>query len=360
MKLIDRYIIKSFLTTLTFSVVALCVIFIIVNLLERLDDFLDQNAGLEVIIRYYINFLPAIIQILMPLASLLATLFTFGRMSTLNEITAMKSGGASLYRFMFPVVILAILISFGQLYFNGWVVPKANTEKNKIELQYLNISRSGGPIYNLYFRDNPTTNILMQYYDAPTKTGSRVSIEYFTEEFKPRLKKRIDCADMKWDTAKSNWKMRDAFVRSYEGTQISTHRFPEYAVDINVSHDQISKLQQSPDEMNFDELLNYIDLLKLGGKDVRMLMIDYYGRWAFPFANIIVILFGVPFASIKRKGGIAIQIGAAMIVSFTYMIFTKVSQTISFAYGFEPVLAGWIANLIFFVIGLITIFKTKT
>lgn len=340
--------------------VALCVIFIIVNLFERLDDFLNQNVGFAVIMKYYINFVPAIIQLLLPLATLLATLFTFGRMSTLNEIIAMKSGGISLYRFMMPIVILSILLSLAQLYFNGWVVPKANKAKDNIELKYLNINRNGGPIYNLYFRDNPTTNILMQYYDEPTKTGSRVSVEYFTDELSPRLTKRIDCADMKWDSIANLWKMRDAIIRTYKGHSIDIQRMSEYSIKINISYNQISKLQESPDIMNYYDLYDYINMMKQGGKDVRLLMIDYYGKWAFPFANIIVILFGVPFASIKRKGGIAIQIGAAMIIAFSYLIFIKVSQTMGYAYGINPILAGWLANIIFLFIGLITIFKTKT
>ncbi|HRP01077.1 MAG TPA: LptF/LptG family permease [Candidatus Kapabacteria bacterium] len=360
MKLIDRYIVKSFLMTLSFSIIALCIIFIIVNLLERLDDFLDQNAGIYIIVKYYVNFLPAIIQILLPLASLLATLFTFGRMSTLNEIIAMKSGGVSLYRFMLPVVIISVMISCGHLYFNGWLVPAANKAKNKIELKYLNINRASGPIYNLYFRDSPTTNILMQYYDAPSKTGNRVSIEYYTEEFKPRLKKRIDCSDMRWDSLNNQWIMNNVIIREYDSTRIYTERLTKAPIKISVSYNQIEKLQNSTDEMDFNALKDYINLLSQGGKDVRLLLIDYYGKWAFPFANIIVILFGVPFASIKRKGGIAIQIGAAMVVSFTYMIFTKVSQTISFAYGIDPILAGWIANIIFLIIGIITILRTRT
>lgn len=360
MLLIDRYIIKNFIMTFIFAIIALSVIFIIVNLLERLDDFLDQNATFYIIAKYYVNYLPAIFQILTPLATLLSTLFTYGRMSNLNEITAMKSGGASLYRFMLPVLILSILISFAQLYFNGWIVPVANQNKNQIEKKYLNIARSGSTIYNLYFRDSPTTNILMQYYDAPSKTGSRISIEEFTEEYRPRLKKRYDASEIKWDSVNNIWKMKDVLIRNYNESRIIQMRVPEYEININISHNKISKLQQSPEEMNFDELKDYIDLLKLGGKDVKLLLIDYYGKWAFPFANIIVILFGVPFASIKRRGGIAIQIGAAMIVSFTYMIFTKVSQTISYAYNIEPIISGWIANFIFLIIGIITIYKTRT
>jgi len=89
-------------------------------------------------------------------------------------------------------------------------------------------------------------------------------------------------------------------------------------------------------------------------------MIEYYGGYAFPLANFIVVLFGAPFASVRRKGGLAIQIGAALILSFAYLVFSKISQTMGYAADINPILAGWGANIIFFIIGLITILKTKT
>ena len=112
--------------------------------------------------------------------------------------------------------------------------------------------------------------------------------------------------------------------------------------------------------MTFDELHEYIVLLERGGKDVRKQLIDYHGQYAFPFANFIVILFGVPFASVRKKGGIAIQIGAAMVISFVYLLFTEVSQTIGYASDMNVVLSGWMANILFFIGGIITIVKTRT
>ena len=112
--------------------------------------------------------------------------------------------------------------------------------------------------------------------------------------------------------------------------------------------------------MTLDELHNYIKLLEKGGKDVRRQMIDYYSEYAFPYANLVVILFGVPFASIRKRGGIAVQIGAAMVVSFTYMIFTEFSKTVGFSAGLTPWFAGWFANIFFVILAVINIFNTKT
>ena len=94
---------------------------------------------------------------------------------------------------------------------------------------------------------------------------------------------------------------------------------------MNINHEQLIKLKKDYDEMTFVELKEYIELLQLGGKDVSLQLINYHSELAFPFANIIIILFGVPFASIKRKGGMAVQIAAALVVSFMYLIFTKIS-----------------------------------
>lgn len=360
MNLIDRYIVKQFVQTLVFGILALCMIFLIVNLLEKLDSFLDQNATISIIAKYYLYFFPEIIKMLTPVATLIATLFTIGKLSTLNEITAMKSGGMSLYRLMAPLLIVTIILSFLQLYFNGWVVPIANAKKKEIEQKYLNKNSQGASIYNLYLRDTPLRNVIMQYYDANIKEGNRVSIDEFTNEKSPRLTQRIEANTIKWNDDKAEWIGRGIVKRTFNTSGVVTTKLDSAEIPMTLKHDEIEQLRRLPEEMNFDDLWNYINILKIGGKDIRKQLIDYYSGWAFPFANIIVVLFGVPFASVRRKGGIAIQIAAAMIITFAYLIFTEVSKTLAFAFNLEPVLSGWIANLIFLFAGLITIVRTKT
>lgn len=360
MGLLDRYILRQLLITFLFSMVALILIFLVVNFLETLDNFLDKNVSWDKIVLYYIYFLPEIIKILTPVALLVSTLFTVGKLSTQNEIIAIKTGGISLYRIMLPLAIFSILLSFGQLYFNGWIVPKSLQNKFQIEEKYLYKRITGGPIFNLYFRDDPATNVIIQYYDSETKTGNKTTIETYSSEKSPRLVKRIEARKIIWDSVNSDWILLAGLVRDYTNETITMFAFDSLNADLNISHDKISQLKRSPEEMNYSELKGYIDILKQGGKDVRQQMIEYYGNFAFPFANFIVVLFGVPFASVRRKGGLAIQIGAALVISFLYLVFTKISQTLGLATELEPILAGWGANIIFFLLGLITIWKTRT
>lgn len=360
MNLIDRYILKQLVSTLLFALLALCVIFVLVHLLENLDDFIDEKATFLQIVEYYIHYLPEILKLLTPVATLVSVLFTVGRLSNSNEITAMKSGGLSLYRLMAPIATFALFLSFGQLYFNGWIVPRANEKKLQIEQKYLNKVKTGGPIYNLYFRDAPLRNFAMQYYNSEAKTGHRVWIDEYSSERSPRLTRRIEAETIIWDTTNNSWTLQSGIERIYSESRIESRNFDTILANITTSHNQIIQLKRLPDEMTLFELRDYIDLLKKGGKDVRQQMIDYYGQYAFPFANFIVVLFGVPFASIRKKGGIAIQMGAAMVISFVYMIFIKLFQTIGYSTDWNAAFIGWSANIVFLVFGLFVLFRTKT
>ncbi len=360
MKLLHIYLLRQFVQTLLFAIIALCTIFLVVNLLENLDTFLDHDATVGILAEYYLYFFPEILKLLTPIAVLLATLFSIGRLSSNNEITAMKSGGMSLYSIILPLAIFTFALSIGHLYFNGWLVPEANKIKNDISQKYLRMGGGSPSIYNLYFRDSPSRNVVIYYYDSKKKTGTRVAIEDFTNHNEPRLLKRTEAMKMEWDSTSKNWKMIDAITRSFSNDSVTTIKLDTLVVQLNISHNQIIHLKKTPDEMNFDEQRESIALMKQGGKNVRKQMIEYYGNYAFPFANLIVVLFGVPFASVKKKGGIAIQIGAAMGVSFFYLVFTKISQTIGYNYDINPILAGWMANILFLIGGIFNLLKTRT
>jgi len=360
MTIIDRYIIKQFIFTQIFSVMALSVIFIVVNMMESLDSFIDQKANTLVIVKYYAYYLPEILKLLFPISTLLASLFAIGRLSNLNEITAMKSGGLSLYRMMLPILIYSIFLSFGQLYFSGWIVPIANQKKIEIEQFYLNKIVSGGPIYNLYFRDSPTRNLTMQSYVSDMRRGNRIAIEEFSSDYyQPRLVRRIEAESITWDTTENNWQLINVIERRYD-SKVTTTRYDYFTPELNINHHNISKLRRTLSEMNLDDLRDYIELMRRGGADVRKEMIEYYAHYSFPFSNLIVVLFGVPFASVRKKGGIAVQIGVAMSISFIYMIFTKVGQTIGFSMNINPIVTAWMANIIFSFVALVNIIKTKT
>lgn len=360
MKLLDIYILKQFISTLIFAVLSLILVFIVVDLVEHLDDFIDKKASTGIIVEFYLNYIPWMLKLLVPIGMLVAALFSIGKLSNLSEIIAMRSGGVSLMRLMIPIALFSIMVSAGQLYFNGWIIPKSNERKLEIERKYLGGSSEAVSLYNLYLRDSPVRNIIMQFYDVSQKNANQVTIEEYSDEIHPRMTKRIDANFMRWDSVRKVWLCTDVMERTFDSVKIQSKYHKELVQELHITHNQIIQLQRSPDEMNLDELRDYIAVVSQGGKDVRRQLIDYYGQYAFPFANVIVVFFGVAFASVRRRNGLAIQIAAAMVVSFVYLVFLKIGQAIGYSYDIDAALVGWLPNIIFFVIAIFTVFRTRT
>ncbi len=355
---LSKYISKQFLLTFLFSEIAICLIFLIVNLMENLDAFLDNKVEYQIVVRYYLSFLPEIIRLITPISILLGILFSLGRLSTNNEIVAMKSSGYSLYQLMLPFFVICFILSIAQLYFNGWIVPKSMEKKFLIEKKYLNKITEASAIYNFYFRDTPMRNVSIQYYDPEEFQGNYIFIEDFANSSAPILERRIEAKRFIWDNRSQVWRLYNGIVRTFENHQFNQEKFDSMTVKLVIDHDNLLKLKRRIEEMNFDELKEYLVLLEKGGRDVRKQMIKYYGGYAFPFANLIVVFFAVPFASLKLKSGIALQIAGAMVFSFLYLFFTEIGQIIVYTTPLHPAFGGWLANIIYLIFGIIVIIKT--
>ncbi len=358
MKIIYIYILKKFINTFFFSLLALSIIFIIVDLFENLDKFLDRNAGLQNIALYYLYYIPSIIKLLIPIGTLVSALFSIGNLSNQNEIIAMKSGSMSLYKLMLPLIILTIFISAFQLWFVAYQVPKANKEKNILAYKYLGQGNETSYLTNLYLRETPTRNVLIREFNSDKQIGFDLQVNDFTNDKSPRLKDRYSAKSFKWDSIGKCWDATNVTKKSFNFTKMKEEVLPDLKFKFDFNNKELSELVKPTEEMNIKEWYKFIMFNKSGGQNVELQLTDFYGVIAFPFANTIVILFAVPFASVKKRGGLAVQIGAALTISFVYLIFTKLGQTLGFGLGFQPILSAWLANILFFISGIILILKT--
>lgn len=360
MKILDRYIINKFLLGTLFALVAFVSLFVVIDVMENLGDFLDHNVQNPIIVQYYISFMPEIVKLMMPIAVLLSCLFTTGKLAGQNELTAMKSAGISLYRYMTPLVIISFLISVASVYFNGWIVPYANQHKFTIERQFLQRGFESTSRVNVYLQDGPKRIVYMGYFDGASNLGSRVSIQDFSDTSFISLAGRIDAQQILWDSTTSQWTLRYGVKRVFNGNKQAVKNFSDLPVDgLHFTPSDLQKKSERPDEMNYFELRHFIERQQRSGNDVSRWMVDFYSKVSFPFASVIVVLFGVPFSFGKRRSGLAIQFGVSLAVCFVYLAFMKISQVFGYNGDLNPLLTAWLANLIFAVAGVVTIIRAE-
>jgi lipopolysaccharide export system permease protein len=361
MKIFDRYIVKQFLASFLFGLVAFLFIFVIIDMMEKLDDFIDAGAPASVVLQYYIVFLPEILKLMTPVALLLGSLFVVGRLSSQGELAAMKSSGVSLYRLLVPFLGVALSVSLLLVYLNGWVVPLANQKKIAIERAHLQRGIDPSNRFNIFFQDGKTRIVSINYFDTPSKTANRVSVQDFADTNLTLMVQRIDATQMRWvDSAGGTWRALNGAKRNTADLGSAIQQFRELPIGrLSISPEDIEKKQRSPDEMILSELHDFIRNQQAAGQNVARWMVDYHAKISFPFACVIMVLFGVPFACARPRTGTAVGFGIAISVTFIYIGFFKGSQVFGYNGDLNPILTAWMANLLFGISGIVNLLRVQ-
>ncbi|GBD88692.1 lipopolysaccharide export system permease protein LptF [bacterium BMS3Abin03] len=359
MKILDKYLIKQYLQTIIFGLLAFAVIFIVIDAMENLDDFIDHDVPIQIILNYYVVFSPEIIRLMTPVAVLFAALFTAGKAANLSELTAMRASGMSIYRFMAPFIGTTLFISIFSIYFGGYIVPMANKTKVHLEQEYLKkgISFTGS---NLYFQDSNTRIVSIGFFDNSTNVASRVSIQEFNKNDLTKMTSRIDAPKLSYDTLSSTWIALNGVKRTFKGKTQSAMYFDSLNLAyLDFTPADIAKKQIKMQEMNLGELKELIKSQEKTGNDPTTTLIEYYSRFAFAVTSLIVVLFGLPLSATSRKGGLAVQVGISILVTFIYLVFMKVSQAFGKNGALDPLLTAWFANIFFFAAAVVSIIKIR-
>lgn len=360
MKKVDIYIIRQFVSVFLFATLVFAVIFVLVDLMEHLDDFLDNGMSLSLVAEYYLVFTPEILKLITPVAVLLACLFTTGRMSNNNEIIIIKSSGIDIYRILLPFLVVSMIICGIMIYFNEWIVPKANHEKFRLEKVYLQQHNEAWWKYNIFMLDSRDRIVTIGYFDDARNSASKVSVQEFSDTNRTYLIQRFDAQSMSYDTAANVWVLRNVVEREFEGAKESFKSFATLPLRrISFKPLDLQQKALNPNDMNYDQLKRFIELQENSGNDVDRYKVDYYSKVSFPFAAVVVIFFGVPLSAKKKRSGLALEFGISILISFIYILLIKISQVLGYDGILNPLLTAWLANIVFFAAGLYNTAKVE-
>lgn len=126
MRILDRYILKSLIGPFVFALSVVIFVFLFQFLIKSLDQIVGKGLGIWLIVQLVSLNLAWMVTLAVPMAILVASLMTFGTLSSQNELTIFKSGGISLQRMMLPLIIFSFLMFYLMIRFNNDVLPEAN------------------------------------------------------------------------------------------------------------------------------------------------------------------------------------------------------------------------------------------
>ena len=361
MKLLDKYLVRTFLILFVYSMIAFLAIFLVIDVVENVDRFIDAGLNRQQILTYYALNVPFFLSTALPMSMLISSIFSIGTLAKNNELTAMKSSGISLYRITFPLLLLAIVISVVSFFFDDQITVHTNRQLEEYKDQYIHKRPPQRQLIrnNIFIQDTPDRNLIIQQFDGEEKSGNQASIQYLGED---RIVKRIDAGTIFYSDSLNQWFLSEYVIREFtdQDTQsVTTGSNDTMLVHLNVNPEDILKESVDPAQMDYAELTDFIDKLKRLGIDPRKWIVNLHFKWAFAFTNFVVVLFGLPLVANQKKGGLAFGTGVAIFIIFTYYAFIKVGQVMGFNGILPPFLSVWLGNIIFITAGLILLMNTQ-
>lgn len=350
MKRIDTYIIKKFLSTYFFAIGLILAIAVIFDASEKIDDFIENNASLKVILfDYYLNFIPYFANLFSSLFVFIAVIFFTSKMAYASEIIAMLSSGISFRRILFPFFIGAVIITGFNFVLGYYIIPEANKGRLDFQAVYLKGAHKSSES-NVHKQIESGLYIYLESFNINRQTGYSFTMESIEND---RLVSRLNANRIIWDTTDNKWTLEEYKIRRFDDLGQTIETGMHLDTTINVSPDDFTQELELVTAMTHNELDDYIEMQRIRGtSDITSSLLEKHRRVAYPFSTFILTLLAVVLSAKKVRGGIGLQIGIGILLSFTYILFMQFADSFALSGSIPPGIAVWIPNMIYAVIGV--------
>jgi lipopolysaccharide export system permease protein len=351
LKILDIYVIRKFLSTFLLSIALILSIVVIFDLSEKIDDFLESGAKLNVILfDYYLNFIPYFAVLFSSLFAFIAVIYFTSRMAYNTEIIAILNSGMSFRRFLLPYFIAATLIAGVSFYLSDQVIPGANKVKLDFEEQYVKKRPIRFKTKDFHRQIEPGVYVYLHSYSNVSKVGYQFTIEKFEDG---ELVSKMVADQIRWDTTVNKWRARRYYIRTIDGLHETIEEGKQIDTTLAMHPDDFKMRLTIVETMSLKELDEFIQKQRMQGEtNVTSYLIERHNRIAFPFSTFILTLIGVAVSSKKMRGGIGLQIAIGVVISFTYILFIQFSKQFAIG-GMLPVMAAvWLPNVFFLIVAI--------
>lgn len=350
MKKLDWYIIKKFLGTFFYSIALLAIIIIIFDFSEKVDDFLEKKPSVNAIIfQYYANFLPFFINKFSALFTFIAVIFFTSKMASNTEIVAILNSGISFRRMMRPYLLSATFLAILSFILTNFIIPETSKNMQEFQKKYIKNQKINS-LSNIHIQIDPGVFAYVESYNAKENVGFRFSLEGFNDKGMA-FKTMSDY--IRWDSTTNKWSLENWVKRVITEKGEVLTRGIKYDTVLNLKPNDFVIDVDDAMYMNFRELREFIKLEKMRGSGtVLKFEVEKHSRIAFPFATIILTIIGVALSSRKVRGGIGVNLGIGITICFAFILFMQVTTVFATFSNLPPIIAVWIPNIIFGILGL--------
>ena len=356
MKIIDRYMAKSFASSFIWCLFVFVMMAIIIDIFSFIDDIVKYKIPFQSIFAFYFYYAPTIFIQVIPMAVLLSTIYMLSNLNKNNEIVAMKSSGIGLWRILTPLLVMGFLISVLTFIINYKIIPTTSKvsqmirrdelEKNKIDLNKAMV------IDNVAIYGTGNRIVFAKSYDTVNKRLTDIIMH--EHDVSENLVSKITASSGIWTG--DAWKFMKVIIYKVDnsGKIIGQPEFyPEKIMPLKERPRDFASREWKSDFMSYKELRKYIDNFRGSGmKIMKSLLVDLHYKVASPFISLIIIMVAAPFALLTMRGGVMIGIGMSIVIGLLYYAIIAISLALGKAGILPPIVAAWFGNVVFTAFGV--------
>lgn len=347
-RILDRYIARDFLKLFGLIFVVLLAISRLVHLFEHLHRYLASEASTSIILNYYFYTLPRETLLVTPVALLIASFLTVGRLSHNMEFLAIQMARVHPLRATLPIILLTLGITLGLYVVQEEVTPKAS--ETALRIRHERINKRTSPFHrtrnnDIWYLAGRTHILHIAFLDTRKGIMQEISIFEFSPDF--RLVQRTEARTARWRDGR--WILSDARIRRFsEGeTEMQVVEVPEMPIQLKATPLDLARVEKQVEEMSYRELKRYIQRLTQSGVDARRYVADLVAKPAILAVNIIMALLGIVVAFRVGRQGLLVQVGTCITAAFLYWLLFSLALPLARNEVLPPLLIVWIPNMIF-------------
>jgi LPS export ABC transporter permease LptG len=367
MRLLDRYLLRELLLPLGYCLSGFFIFWASADLITNLDGYQEDKLTLLDLVQFYFFRAPEFMVVVIPMALLLALLYSLTNHARHQELTAMRSAGWSLWRICAPYLAVGTLLSLC-VYF----ISEHWLEESSLNAERIRARSAGGNDTtaarvwesNLVFRNDRDDRVWrIRAFNLHTGEMQEPWVEW-------TLPDGARCQLLARSGIRTNriWRFNRVrlFILDSAGETNPRQRvleslaMPEFTETVPQIRSQIkindlSHIKAARQvRLTVDEIRRYQELHpELRHRDRAMLETQLHARLASPWTCLVVVLIAIPFGAPSGRRNVFVGVSCSIMVCFLYYLCQRLALAAGTGGYLNPFLAGWLPNGLFAVAGII-------
>jgi len=357
LSILDRYILKKYLGTFTLMLLLFIPIGITVHLAEKIDKILENEVPFMIVMKYFYDFTIYFANLLFPLFLFLSVIWFTSKLANNTEVIAFLSSGVSFYRFLRPYLIGATIVCAGALFLGMYLAPKASKGFNEFKYLYLKKGDDGRDRAQVYRQINENDYIYVSYFNVLKQSGNDFTLEHFEENV---MKYKIAAKRIKFNEIDSTYTLSNYTKRIIGEHNDILESKAKLDTTFAFDMEDLTPVEYIAETLNYVELNKFIEREKKRGSSyINRYEVVSNKRWSLPISAYILTIIAVAVSSIKRRGGMGVNLAIGIGIGMVFIFFDKIFGTMAEESDFSPIVATWFPNLVFAILAIYLLRNAK-